>query len=96
MELAKRVADQVVAQITSIRLMAEIRRESKIRDTLAEISRIITSSQDLNDVFGQFASCLRELVPADRIYVRLMNDDETAYRDSYGWSEQGLEAPSTD
>ena len=48
----------------------------------------------MNDVFGQFADALRELVPADGIYVKLMNEDETAYTDSYGWNDKGLDPPT--
>ncbi len=94
LQLAKNIADQLAGQITSVRLMSEIRRESKIRDVLASVSRIITSTQNLHDVFGQFAEAVREFLPADQIYIRLVNEDGTSYEESFGWSSREFDRPS--
>ena len=87
--LLERVASLISPSFENARLYARVQREVQERTMLASVSRIVTSTQDLHDVFGQFADAVRELVPADRITITLMSEDGTAYIESYGWGVDG-------
>ncbi len=94
--LLQRIADRVNPAITNARLFEQVRNVAAERATLASVSRIVASTQNLNEVFDQFAEAIRNLVPAHRIYVRLLNDDETSVRDAFGWDSQISRLPLTE
>ncbi|MEE8047047.1 MAG: GAF domain-containing protein [Dehalococcoidia bacterium] len=93
LSILERVATQVSPAIENARLNAQVRREAHERTVLASVSRIVTSRQNLHDVFGVLVDTVRELVPAERVYIRLLDEDETGFTDSYGWDGRGFERP---
>ena len=93
--MLERVAAFVSPAIENAQLYARVQREARERTVLASISRIVTSARDLHDVFGQFADAVRELVPADQIYIGLLSEDGTGFADSYAWGNQEFDRPPT-
>ncbi|MCH7738874.1 MAG: GAF domain-containing protein, partial [Chloroflexi bacterium] len=67
--------------------------EDELR-ALAEISRVITSSTDIREVYAQFAALANELVPFDRLVIAIYDAEAETLTDQYaagvevaGWSE---------
>ena len=75
LELAERIANQIAGAIASARLHEVLQRESRERQVLAEISRIISSSLDINEVFERFAEAVRKVIPFDR-FISILNDSD--------------------
>jgi PAS domain S-box-containing protein len=50
---------------------------------IAEIGRIISSSLDIEEVYGRFAEAVRKLIPFDRILVNLVNQEEGTLTTAY-------------
>jgi signal transduction histidine kinase/CheY-like chemotaxis protein len=69
--LAERVADQIAGAISQSKLNSELELEVKQRESLAEISRIIGSSLDIDEVYEHFADQLRLLIPFDRLSISI-------------------------
>jgi PAS domain S-box-containing protein len=53
------------------------------RARLAEISRIVSSTQNLDDVFSSFADQVRELVHFDRMVISELSIDRNSVRDRF-------------
>ena len=53
--LSERVALQIAGAVANTRLYAELEREAKEREVLAEIGRIVTSSVEIGEVYQRFA-----------------------------------------
>ncbi len=54
------------------------------------MSRVITSTRNINEVYERFAGLVRALVPADRIVISIQLDDGKSYETAY---VSGLEVP---
>ena len=79
-ELARRVANQIAGAIANSRLYEERERaEFKSRKlahenaVLAEISRVISSSLDIGQVYKRFAEQVKKLIPFDRVSISAMD-----------------------
>ncbi|MBT5320283.1 MAG: PAS domain S-box protein, partial [Chloroflexi bacterium] len=72
LELENRVQERT-QQLESAN--ASLSREASDRTALAEITRIITSSPRVGDVFGNFAEQVENLVPFDRMSICAFNSD---------------------
>jgi PAS domain S-box-containing protein len=52
--------------------------EARVRHLLAAISRAVTSSRDLEETFGRFASLVAEIIPWDRIAITALEGSQGA------------------
>ncbi len=68
-ELAQQISNQVAGAIASSNQYSQLERDSKEREQLGEIRKIVGSSLDLGEIFGALASQTRQLVPADRLIL---------------------------
>jgi PAS domain S-box-containing protein len=50
---------------------------------LAEISRVITESPDIEDVYARFAELVRPIIPFDRIYIVSLDRDKATLRNEF-------------
>ncbi|HUJ90505.1 MAG TPA: PAS domain S-box protein [Syntrophorhabdales bacterium] len=81
----------VVRDITERRKAEEALKQSQeaalqlARETgvIAEIGRIISSSLDIEEIYGRFAEAVRKLIPFDRILVNLVNQQEGTLTTAY-------------
>lgn len=62
---------------------AALRQQSREREILAEIGRVITSSLDIDEVYEPFARQLRELIHFDRVTITLMNPEANSMDIAY-------------
>jgi len=92
--LAGRVAAQITGAIANDRLHADLQRESREREVLAEIGRVISSSLDMGDVFERFADLVKPLIPFDRIAMAVGDPRRESFTDVYvsGLALEGWEA----
>ena len=77
----------------------EYRRPAQESDLIAEIGRIITSSLDIDDVYGAFAEQVRKLIPFERIAITLVDAEPGMLKAPYlsgldiaGWDSERLVA----
>ncbi|MBT4513721.1 MAG: PAS domain S-box protein [Chloroflexi bacterium] len=80
LELENRVQERT-QQLESAN--ASLSREASDRTALAEITRIITSSPRVGDVFGNFAEQVENLVPFDRMSICAFNSDGTLLTETF-------------
>ena len=66
---AAQISDQVSGAIAGILANAQLAKQVSERDALAEISRAITESQDIDEAIGPFARSVSRLIPWDRIAI---------------------------
>lgn len=88
--LAERVADQIAGAIANAQLHASRERQSKERQVLAEIGRIISSSLDINEVYEPFADQVRQIIPFDRIVICDIDLERSIFAARY---VQGINIP---
>ena len=83
-----------VEDVTDRRAAEEsVERLARENDVLAEIGRIISSSPDVNDIYGRFAQRVQDLVPSDRIDIVTIDLDRGELRYEYVHGID-LDAPS--
>ena len=71
--VAESISAQVASAILNSRLHASTQQESERRAVLAEIGRIISSTLDLDTVYGEFADAVKRLIPFHRISINLVD-----------------------
>ena len=78
--------------LASLRRRADVleRRVDREDAALAEIGRIISSSLQIEDIYGQFADRLRDLVPFDRLTIDAIDLEASKLTTEYS---TGLEIP---
>jgi len=81
--LAERIAAHVSGAIASSNLYGEVVRESREREALAEIGRIVSSDLDIAQVYERFAGLVGNIVPFDRIVISLVDEDAYQIVDAY-------------
>ena len=73
LEFASKLAAQVGGAVASQQLYEQLKAESLERRTMANIGRIMTSSMDLDRLFGVVLEQVRNLIPVDRMAVNTLN-----------------------
>lgn len=100
LDLAMRVAAQIAGALATADLYAERARMSamllqreKESTVLAEMSRVISSSVDIDHVYGEFAKLVQRLIPFSRIVVHLFDPGQGTVTIAYvsGVPVPGLE-----
>ncbi|MEX0926002.1 MAG: GAF domain-containing protein, partial [Dehalococcoidia bacterium] len=100
--MGERLAAQVSGAIATSQINAELqqvgealrqseeaeRRAAEENAALAEISRIVTSSMDIDAIYEQFAHQVARLIPSDRIALTTIDAHKPALRNLHVW---GLE-----
>ena len=98
-EFGERIAAQIAGAITNAGLHQQTLLESEERSVLSEIGRIITSSPNIEEIFGEFARQVVRLIPADRISICRVWPEIGKYSFDYEWgllSEPGFAEGSHD
>ncbi len=83
LDLLKQAAAQVAPAIENIRSYEMLEREVRERHLLAEIGRAMGSSLEIDDVYQQFATLVRMLVPFDRIAISRYDTKSGNVTDAY-------------
>jgi len=91
--LAERIADQIAGAVASANLHAEVQRQSREREVLAEIGRIISSSLDIDSVCERFAKQVQRLLPFDMISITTVDLEEGTAIHAYAQDEAALGRP---
>jgi hypothetical protein len=92
-KLAERVGAQIAGAIANAQLHADLEREAKEREVLAEIGRIIDASMDVHEVYQQFADQVRLVLPWDRITINVIDEKANEFRMAY---VEGLQVPTAE
>ncbi len=61
----------------------EERRLAQENEVIAEIGRIISSSLDIDEVYGRFAEEVHKLIPIDRITINIINHKDNTVTNAY-------------
>ena len=75
-ELAEHVASQVAGVIAHGQVSASLRTEANERLVLVEIGQIMSSTLDIDEVYGPFKTAVQELLPLDRIIITIADFPE--------------------
>jgi len=67
--LITRISDQISGAIAGVLANEQLAKQVSEREALAEMSRSITASQDIDETIGQFAQSVSRLIPWDRIAI---------------------------
>ncbi len=86
MELENRVEERT-RQLESAN--ASLSREASDRAALAEMTRIMTSSPRVGDIFGHFAEQIENLMPFDRMSICIFNSDGTLLTETFAVEQSG-------
>ncbi|NQW17140.1 MAG: GAF domain-containing protein [Chloroflexi bacterium] len=95
--LLERITAQISPAIENARLYDQAQKDAHEKAVLAEISRIITSTSEIEAVYDRTSEQIRELVPFDRIVISTFDRDRNLVTDRYvaGLEVQGGQAGST-
>jgi len=78
-----KVAAYISPAIENGLLYAQAQQEARESSALAEISRIITSTSEIEDVYNLVAAQIQEIVPFDRIVVATIDRSRNLVTDRY-------------
>jgi len=84
-QLLARMGEQVASALENLDLFSAAQAETRERTILADIGRIVSSSLDIHDVFEGFVASARELLPADRAVISLIDVDADTITDAFTW-----------
>ena len=88
----KQSNDQLVLEVAQRKILEEELREQMTEMAVAdEISRIITSTLDFEQIYGQFALELKKLVSFDRLSVNVIDHDSMTLVTRYQYGQEGSE-----
>jgi PAS domain S-box-containing protein len=99
LRLAERVGYQIAGAIDNAQLFNELKqaeegfqrsekeakRLAQENATVAEIGRIISSTLNIDEVYGRFADEVRKIIPFDRASVNTINPDRTSITIAYAF-----------
>ncbi|MDA8126625.1 MAG: PAS domain S-box protein, partial [Deltaproteobacteria bacterium] len=72
LSLAQRIGDQIAGAIANAQIYDDLKRAEQEMAVIAEISRLIGSTLDIEAVYERFAAETRKLIPFDSLIVNLM------------------------
>lgn len=81
--LLDRIGEQVAPAVANARLYSALEREAEERTVFAEISRILTASPDISDVYDEFAAQVGRLISWDRISLNVIEPSTGRLRTAY-------------
>ena len=89
LNVAEQNAAKVAGTVANAQFRQSLEREAREQEVLAKIGRVITSSSDVDEVFGLFAEQVRKLVPFDSIGIAIIDAESgmctSAYRLGSDW-----------
>ncbi|MCH7642648.1 MAG: GAF domain-containing protein, partial [Chloroflexi bacterium] len=93
LELLGRVARQITGAFVNAELHAEVERQARDQELLAEIGRIVSSSLDLSLVCGSMVETMSKLIPSDHCMISTVDseDDTGVIVFAHGPPMEGLE-----
>ena len=72
-DLLTTIANAAAISIENARLYQESQRGKERLEVIAELSRIINSSPDINKVYGVFADSVKRLIDCDQASINLVD-----------------------
>ena len=86
LDVGNAIANQIAGAIANQIAHQETQEQFRIRDLLAQLGRVITTSQDLDDTFEELAKLITRLIPSERISLitNQPGTDRAMARHSYG------------
>ncbi|MEX0761741.1 MAG: GAF domain-containing protein [Dehalococcoidia bacterium] len=91
--VAERVGVYVAGAVDNSRLYSDAQREAGQRSALAEMSRVINASADIEEVYPRFARVVARLIPWDRITINEVDMSRGTYTERY---IEGMEVAGRD
>ena len=79
-EMMERVASQISGALYNTQLRDELERTIEERETLSRIGRIVSSSLNIDEVYGSLVEEVRKLIPADRVTIDLINVESQTFK----------------
>lgn len=75
LDLANKITNQIAGSIAKVQAFQALEDESRTREILSELGRILTLSLDLNDIFDQVGEQVQQLIPLDRMTLTSISDN---------------------
>ncbi len=79
--IVRDITDRKLAEMATKRLAEE-------SEAIAEIGQVISSTLNINDIYDQFAGCVRKILPFDRISITTINPDRTSLTIAYAFGTE--------
>ena len=95
MELAERIAAQISGAVANAQLHADVQKQALERQVLNEIGRIISSTLDVEEVYGAFANRVRMLLPFDKLNINIVDEESGNFKRVHTAGVFDLETPGT-
>jgi len=80
---AEQVAIHIAGAVHAANQFIIFENESRERDQLAEIGRIVSSTLDIESVFASFTEAARKLVPFDRLAISIIDTENNLISDTF-------------
>ena len=91
--LLERLTSLLAPALEQSRLYQNLEREAHERQIITEIGQVISSSPDVDEVYGRFTDLVRQILPADRLVVTAFEEESRKFVILY---KSGVDAPSRD
>ena len=94
LEVLQRVANHISGAMAASFLHSVVQQEAMEKEVLAEISKVINSSSDIQDTYQGFTQQVRRLIPFKRLSISILSSDHSHARVAYfeGANVPGLDA----
>lgn len=86
--LTERIAAQIAGAVANAELRLESEQNADLRERLATIGRIISSSLDIDEVYDSFIEQVNALIPSDRIAVLILDEQQHNATTAYAWGTE--------
>lgn len=77
--MLEHVAKQIATPVENARLYEENKRRQELLQSISHLTKIITSSYDITQVYETFGQELKKLVPFDRLSIGLKEGDKVRF-----------------
>jgi GAF domain-containing protein/two-component sensor histidine kinase len=91
----RQIAQQLSGSIAASEIAGILRSEYGVQETLAQLSRLVSSTNELDEILDEVADLLSAMIPVDRFVITLIDDDTGVTHDRYvsgipmpGWDDQ--------
>lgn len=85
LDLAQRIALQIAGAINNSEMQIQFEKQSREREILAEIGRIIGLSLRIDETYDLFVAEVKKLIDMDRIIINLIDPDTGTAKSRYFW-----------
>jgi signal transduction histidine kinase len=82
-DLASLIVDQISGSIANVELVERLRRESDLREALADVGRAANENLNMDHIYETLAQLLKRLIGYDRMVVTTVCDDDVSFERAF-------------